>query len=725
MAIKTPFKTMASLIREAGLAPIPLGHHSSGEHAKGAVPKGWTKLARNLPDWDQIEEWTNRYAGNNIGVGLGTRIGEYQLIAIDIDNEKYQFQIEQAIGRKVAGKKGRKGSTWFCLASPDFKNKSLKTKEDGMIVEILCDGRQTVIPPSIHPDTGVMYGWLGEKIYEVDLESLPVLSDGFLIEISEIVNKTDTYFNGGVVSDGKIEERIDGINNMVWAGVGGGGTTHDNRLRCAAHMVSTGWSDDDAVRRLDHAMREAYKRSECDEEPDWNSITKEHQDMVKGARAKGFDERPASKGRKKKPPERAIADWAEREWKPLVYHGGKFLKYRDGHWPEFAPETMKKEMYELDEYLKVSDVNNAMSVLSVTCHDLDFGEDAGDKICFQNGTLDINSRTLRPWEADDQILHQLDFDWSSDAKCPIYDEFINWVFDGDEKAINCFEEFAGLTLVDDIRYQKMMYLVGQGSNGKSTLANLISSMHDPEAVSNVPITSLDDERMLTSLVGKLVNISSEQSRMNMVSDDILKRITGGDPVAVRRLFKEVENKIILKVRFMCVANDLPATNDSSYAMRRRLIILQCPNIMPEHKKDPELLEKLIHERPGVMRRWVEALSRLRKRGRFDEPESSHQAVESYLKENDSVAQWLDAKTVKGGDDNWTTLEEAYIDYQEYAKSIGYHRPFTMPVFRSKLRAGNVAVNRQQIEQGNIISVVFKVNVALRNSIPGINSKVRF
>lgn len=722
---RKPFGQAAKKIRAAGLAPIPLGKPNQGESAKGSSIKGWTKLARDLPSEDQVKNWSTQYEDNNVGVGLGTRVDNLQLIAVDIDHDDFQTKLEYAIGRKISGKVGKKGATWFCLANPDLKNRSFKTKEHGMIVELLCNGRQTVVPPSIHPETNQPYQWLGEPIYDVDLNSLPVLSDSAIIEIDEIVNERDVFFNGGRVQIGKTEEEVDGINNMVWAGVGGGGTTHDNRLRCAAHMVSTGWTDDDAVRRLDQAMREAWRRSDADEEPDWSSVTKEHQDMVKGAREKGFDERPASRGRKKKPPERVLADWAEVEWNPMVFHGGKFLKYKDGHWPDFPKEEMMKAMYEVDDYIKSSDVNNAVNVLSVMVHDFDFGEDADNKVCFTNGTLDTKTKTLRPWDSDDQILHQLDFDWSDKSESPVYDKFIEWVFGGDEKAINCFEEYAGLTLVDDIRFQKMLYLIGPGSNGKSTLANLISAMHDPNAVSNVPITSLDDERMITSLVGKLVNISSEQSRLNMVSDDILKRITGGDPVSIRRLYAEVENKVILKVRFLCVANDMPATNDSSYAMRRRLMILECPNIIKENEADPDLFEKLLNERPGIMRRWVEGLIRLRKRGRFAEPESSKQAVDAYLRENDSVAQWLDAKTVRTGGDYWTSLEDSYIDYQEYAKSIGYNRPFTMPVFRSKLRQGNVPVKREILEHGDITAVAFMVNVGLKNEIPGIAGKVKF
>ena len=68
-----------------------------------------------------------------------------------------------------------------------------------------------------------------------------------------------------------------------------------------------------------------------------------------------------------------------------------------------------------------------------------------------------------------------------------------------------------------------------------------------------------------------MNISTEQSRINSITDNVFKQIVGGDPISVRKLFKEAKNNVILKARFLCLANELPSLQDSSYAIKRRLI----------------------------------------------------------------------------------------------------------------------------------------------------------
>ena len=81
------------------------------------------------------------------------------------------------------------------------------------------------------------------------------------------------------------------------------------------------------------------------------------------------------------------------------------------------------------------------------------------------------------------------------------------VLRGDEKAVALFDEYAALTLVPEMRFQKALYLVGEGGSGKSTLLRPVEMMDDPEAVSVTPIDKLDDERHRTDVARKLVCIS--------------------------------------------------------------------------------------------------------------------------------------------------------------------------------------------------------------------------
>lgn len=698
------FGSVAVEYYTAGLTPLPLGKYSS-KSAKAVAIDDWQVYCSTRPSREQIDEWVKRFGDHNVGLAMGTTVGDYVLVGFDIDDENYQEPIERAIGNLVSGKVGAKGATWFALASPELKNRSFRKRNPdnnkfNTILDVLAVGRQAAVPPSIHPNTKKSFKWLGKSLIEINLQDLPIVTDGTLREIAAIVDGRAHYIIGGRINDGGVEMDIDGINNMLWAGVGGGGTTHDNRLRCIGWMVADGWSDDDILTRLDRAMREAWENGEG-EEPNWDYIAEEHRKMIESARSKGFGD-AAEKKKGRRPLERDIADWLAEKMDPIAFHGSSFFRYKNGHWPKQTVEYIRKGIMDAFPKAKRADISNSMALFADLVFEKDFGTKSKSKICLLNGTLDVESMELGAWESDDQILHQLDVNWEDDSECKVYNEFVDRVFDGDEQSIQCFNEFAGLTLVDDMSFQKMMYLIGPGGNGKSTLTNLLTMMHDPDSVSTVAITALDEERQRTAMVGKLLNISSEQSRLNVISDVYMKQITGGDPISVRKLYAEVDNNVRLKCRLLCLANEMPATNDASVAMQRRLIILECPNVIPEKERDPFFIEKLKGERSGILRKWVEALRTLRERRRFDDPERSRVLVMQYLEDNNVVASWLANRCIRLDTNNekiekWSDLNEAYQDLVDYAEACGYRRGLTRGQFKSALSAQGIPVNTIQVD----------------------------
>lgn len=685
------FRDNCQVFFDKGLIPIPLGSSKSGQKAKGAYIVGWEKFARHPYSQETLDQWKVEYANRNIGLCMGSKVGEYQLIGIDIDHDDFLEKVQRTIPRLVSGKVGSKGATWFVLAPLDFPTKAFKVKgpdnKRRTIVDILSFNSQTVIPPSWSEKAGKEYQWLGQPLHEVELDTLPLINEGTLIEIQEVVQGKDHYFNGGIVHEGTPNEmEIAGINHMTWLGPDGGGDTHDERVRAAAHMIATGWQDTWVIERLDRAMREALDRAGGEPPMNWDIVERDHNKMVEGAIKKGYAENSSSGTRRKKkvPTERLMSRWAQSHFYPLKYFGGKFISYKEGHWPSIEPEIIKRAILNVDDYVGYSEMETSIKTLAVDCWVDKFGDESSGLICVKNGTLEIDTMEIRPWSEDDELMHQLDVPWDPDAQCPIYDEFILRAFDGCTDSVRTFEEFAGLTLIDEMKFHKALFIIGPGQTGKSTLATILESMHAENAVGNVPITELDNERVRTSLVGKMVNISSEQSRMNAVSDIQFKQITGGDRVPVRRLYQELENNVRLKVRFVSVANDLPATNDVSSAMRRRMIILKTPKSVEESKKDPYLIDKIRKERAGILRKWVEALRTLLDRGAFDPPAKSEELVAEYLLENNAVHLWMKARTQeidpKVPVEGWTDSSELYSDFREWAVQNGFYRPVVLPTF---------------------------------------------
>jgi putative DNA primase/helicase len=547
------------------------------------------------------------------------------------------------------------------------RNQKIKRVIDGKPepkpgVEILAHGSQTVIPPSWHPDN-IQYRWIGKELLDAIESDFPLLTPYIVDEIRAHCEGKGACFTG--------------LNEMVWLGLGGGGNTHDCCVAAVAAMVTRSWPEAEIYARVIRAKQEACERAGTS--LDWPGARTAIQEWIDSAKRKGME---GTATPKKAPAERIMADWA------IGYLGGKELLatvngrlryYQDGHWPEVNLDNLKREMYHVNPNLRRREAENAIEIVHTLTTRPVFGWTEGEeprhdpkrqRICLLNGTMNIKTGDLEQWSPDHETIHQLQFEWNDEATCPNYDRVIRYTLNDDETAIRLWDEFCAHTLVMDMSFQKVLFLLGPGGNGKGTIAKVLRNLHNPTAVGSVAVTDLNDERKRTSLIGKLVNISGEQSRLNLVSDTYLKKITGGDPIDVRRLYGEVQNNVVLTVRFLELVNEMPTTTDSSFALQRRLIILPCPNKVV--KPDLQLDAKLMVERPGILRRWLVALQRLYERGYFDIPHISDVQVTQYRMESDPVLYWIESQTTP--DQDGTIGTELYSHFMEWCKMMGYMRP---------------------------------------------------
>jgi Bifunctional DNA primase/polymerase, N-terminal len=161
---------MFTRYRELGFSAIPVY-----KSAKNPVLNEWSQFCDRLPTAKEAELWDKEYDGFNIGIALGSASN---LMAVDIDTDDQT--ILDACPPSPVRKRGVKGETRF------FKyNAAIASHKIGGKIDILCGGRQTVIPPSIHPKTGKSYEWvtpdhLGDaELPEITLEDIAFIASLF------------------------------------------------------------------------------------------------------------------------------------------------------------------------------------------------------------------------------------------------------------------------------------------------------------------------------------------------------------------------------------------------------------------------------------------------------------------------------------------------------------------------------------------------------------------
>lgn len=153
---------------ERGLVVIPL---------RGKIPviKNWSAFAKTRPSDILIESWESRYSNYNIGLVTGKLSG---VVAIDIDKD----EAKNLVPPSPVIKRGKKGETRF------FRyNGEVNFKRHDLGIELLSDGNQTVVPPSIHPETGAAYFWVTpDTLLDFDVADLPILPDKFFASVGSV-----------------------------------------------------------------------------------------------------------------------------------------------------------------------------------------------------------------------------------------------------------------------------------------------------------------------------------------------------------------------------------------------------------------------------------------------------------------------------------------------------------------------------------------------------------
>lgn len=160
---------------ELGLALIPVKRGN-----KNPIINGWQQYCKTKPTVEQLTYWENHHRGCNYGLPLGPANG---LVALDIDTDN-PITLKMCPQSPLV-KRGAKGETRFFRYHSKVRTTKLFQKSKG--VEILSDGTQTIIPPSVHPDTKKPYFWLSKDTLEnFDINDLPILDPTFLHTLPRI-----------------------------------------------------------------------------------------------------------------------------------------------------------------------------------------------------------------------------------------------------------------------------------------------------------------------------------------------------------------------------------------------------------------------------------------------------------------------------------------------------------------------------------------------------------
>lgn len=180
---QSPYAKVAQRLVDMGYSAIPVlpGSKRPGQYANKEWygENDWQRFGDRLPTKYEIPIWST-WPNAGVCVVLDDNV---KVIDIDSDDENLINAVLAVLPPCSVRKRGAKGFSLFYKGSAEIVSRPFNIKPEGekkpiRAVDLLAKGRQTVLPPTIHPQTEQPYVWIDDDsladLEPQDLAELPL-----------------------------------------------------------------------------------------------------------------------------------------------------------------------------------------------------------------------------------------------------------------------------------------------------------------------------------------------------------------------------------------------------------------------------------------------------------------------------------------------------------------------------------------------------------------------
>ena len=259
---------------------------------------------------------------------------------------------------------------------------------------------------------------------------------------------------------------------------------------------------------------------------------------------------------------------------------------------------------------------------------------------------------------------------------PVWDRFISSVFADDLEMVEFIQRMAGYALTGSIKEQKLFFLHGSGSNGKSVFLDVLQAIggtYNHNLPSEALMTSKHEGHptMFASLHGKRMAVSSEIEESAHWAESRIKAMTGDGQLTARFMHKDFFTFDVTH-KHIIAGNFKPRLKGDDYAMVRRLVLVPFMQRFEGAQRDSNLPDKLRAEYPGILAWAIDGAVKWAASGLMI-PGAVADASRTYMEEQNDIEQWLQAccKRTATAETGSAALYESFAKWKE---QNGEHAP---------------------------------------------------
>ena len=304
-----------------------------------------------------------------------------------------------------------------------------------------------------------------------------------------------------------------------------------------------------------------------------------------------------------------------------------------------------------------------------------------------NGTLNLRTAEFRSHRCEDMMTKISPVVYDPGAACPTFERFIHWAHGGDQQMIDFLARAAGYSLTGDTGIQALFFNHGDGANGKGTFTELLRFILGDYGRDTSFTTFVNDKNKsehrndIAALRGARFVTASESSDGHYLDEELIKKITGCDPITVRELYgKPFTFLPAMKLWFQ--SNYQPTIKGQDWGIWRRVKMIPWEQIVDLDKADDKLPAKLRAESSGVLNWMLSGLKTYLEFGMMY-PEKVEAATQQYRDAMDIIGRFVG--TCCAIKESATAVgSEVYAGYVGWCKANGEF-PMKRRKFDAELR----------------------------------------
>jgi len=361
--------------------------------------------------------------------------------------------------------------------------------------------------------------------------------------------------------------------------------------------------------------------------------------------------------------------------------------------------------------IKLSDSNGARQFAYDRVAKLGYFSEAPPGLAFSNGfaTVSPEGVTLSPHVPENRARFGYPFPFEQTAPAERFVSFLHDLFrDDDDKAekIAALQEHLGASLAGlATTFQRCVICIGEGDEGKSTLAKIIATAFPPGSIESIPPQEWGQEYRRAMLAGKLLNTVAELPESDIISSEAFKAVVAGDPITGRRIRHD---PFTFKPRagHLFLANRLPGTPDQTRGFWRRFIVVRFNrSFTGDSARDPLIAEKIIAAEKAQLVSWaLQGAVRILAQKGHTIPSSHEREMAVWCRSADQITAFMEDRVTPAPSGRGVPAGEAYRVYREWAELNG-HRAVSSSKFAGRLRELGFAVKKTKI------SNVYPIHIA--------------